>query len=101
MKGMPYLSETIDFEGGEVGRDNRIDGMKARRGGSVEVEMNSRERGKGSSGAADQQYSSIYENTRRRTLTLSANLKKYINKWGKLFFCVKIYLVIELGFSTI
>lgn len=57
--------------------------------------------GKGSSEAADQQYSRIYENTRRRTITLSANLNKYTNKWGKLFFRVKIYLVIELGFSTI
>lgn len=64
------------------------------------MEVNSREMGKGSSEAADQQYSRIYENT-RRTITLSANLNKYANKWGKLFFCVKIYLVIELGFSTI
>lgn len=65
------------------------------------MEMNSKEMGKGRSGAAGQQYSSVYENTRRRTITLSANLNEHINKWGKLFFCVKIYLVIELGFSTI
>lgn len=64
------------------------------------MEMNIREMGKRRSGEAAQQYSSVYENT-RRTITLSANSNEHINKWGKLFFCVKIYLVIELGFSTI